>query len=167
MSGWINAGLIGIFFFSIIVGFAKGAIKILSFIIAIVIGILLALHNYEKLSFLLGDMIKNPLAVKVIAFIVIFIIVAVVLGFLGSMLYKFIHATPIGFLDRLLGILLGAFLGFVLAFTILTLTIIFYPKTKKRIKTSNLATGIIKAGYLIKDILPKEWQEKILIDQPI
>lgn len=164
MSGWINAGLVGIFFFSIIMGLTKGGIKILSFIIAITAGILIALHNYEGFSLLLKDMIKNPLAARVVAFIVIFILVAVAFGILGSILYKLIHATPLGVLDRLLGFILGGILGFVISFALLTLSIIFYPKTKERIKQSKLATQIIRVGYNFKGVFPKEWQDKVLIN---
>lgn len=164
MSGWIDTGLIGIFLFSIIVGLIKGGIRILSFIVAIIAGIILGIHNCEETSLLLKDIIKNPLAAEVVAFIVIFILVVVVLKVLGSMLYKLIHATPLGGLDRLLGFILGGILGFIIAFTLLTLSIIFYPRTKERIKQSKLATQIIRVGYNFKDMLPKEWQDKILIN---
>lgn len=90
-------------------GFAKGCLKQLASMLGLVVGLIAARVLYasvaEKIAPVLGD---SMTVAQVISFIAIWILVPVVFILIASVFTRALEAVSLGWLNRLLGLLLGA-----------------------------------------------------------
>jgi membrane protein required for colicin V production len=95
---------------SVIGGLATGIVKGLVSLAGLMLGIFLAGLYYETVAGWLG-FISNPDIAKTAAFIAIVVVVMIIAGLVGSLLHKLISAIMLGWLDHLLGGVLGLLIG--------------------------------------------------------
>ncbi len=87
-------------------GIKNGFIKQIISLAVLILGIILSLRFTNIVAeWILKFVDMSGFWVKVIAFIVIFFIVAILLNLLGAMLNKIIKITMLGWLNRVLGII--------------------------------------------------------------
>ncbi len=85
-------------------GYKKGLIYMLISFISIVLGLYAAIHfSYLVVDQLAGYMDKDPAQLKIIAYILTFVIVFGILHLVGKILDKFLDAVALGFVNRLGG----------------------------------------------------------------
>ncbi len=85
-------------------GFKKGAVYMLISLLAIVIGIYAAIHFSYLLVGKLGEFIgKDPSQLKIVSYILTFVIVFGLMHLIGKILDKFLDAIALGFVNRLAG----------------------------------------------------------------
>jgi len=102
---WFFLALLGIGFFR---GWAKGAIKQLVSLAALILGIYLAVAFDHPLSLWLSLHVHLDHSTSiVIAFVSLFVTSALLLLFLGKIVGAFVKMIALGWLDRLGGALLG------------------------------------------------------------
>ncbi len=96
--------------FGLMKGYTDGLVKELASLLALIVGIWGAI---KFSSFTAGklydffDMTGNY--VGIIAFLITFILIVIVIHFVGTVVDKFIDSIALGFLNRLLGIVFGVF----------------------------------------------------------
>ena len=105
-----------------VMGFAKGFIKQLASIVGLVAGLLLARALFasvgERLAVEIGTSVTFA---QIIAFIFIWLIVPIGLSLIASLLTKVINAIQLGFVNRWLGVGLGA-----VKYALLTSMVIYF-----------------------------------------
>jgi len=85
-------------------GYKKGIIYMLVSFIAIVVGLYAAIHfSYLVVDKLGAFLDKDPAQLKIIAYILTFIIVFGLLHLVGKILDKFLEAVALGFVNKLAG----------------------------------------------------------------
>jgi len=85
-------------------GFKKGVVYMLISLLAIVVGIYAAIHFSYLLVGKLGEFIgKDPDQLKIVSYILTFVIVFGLMHLIGKILDKFLDAIALGFLNRLAG----------------------------------------------------------------
>ncbi len=85
-------------------GFKKGAVYMLVSFIAIVLALYAAIHfSYLSTGLLASWLKKDPQDLKILSYIVTFIVVFILMHLVGKILDNFIKAIALGFLNRLLG----------------------------------------------------------------
>ncbi len=89
-------------------GFTKGLIIELASLVALILGIWVAIH----FSFFAGDFLSNnfdigPKYLSITAFIVTFIAVVIAVYLIGKIIEKFIDILALGFLNKLTGLAFG------------------------------------------------------------
>jgi len=92
-------------------GFKNGLIKqIISFAV-VYLGITLSLRFADKVApYVMEYVNAGEFWAKALSFIIIFAAVALILNILGAIIEKAIGATAVGFVNRILGVLLSLFL---------------------------------------------------------
>lgn len=90
---------------AIVIGIAKGFIRQVASLAALVVGIWLACRFYVKLGTTFAGWFGNaqPAVLNAFAFITIFLAAALALSLLGKLLTKLFGAASLGWFNRLLG----------------------------------------------------------------
>jgi membrane protein required for colicin V production len=146
---WVDIVLVIILCGLVIHGIVFGLIRGLFDIAGIILGYLLAVHYSSTL--------EMP---HVLAFILIFVIVAVAASLLGRIVSKLVHVTPLGVLDRLLGGALGLLKALFVCFVFL-LIVLQLQKASTVVHRSEIAPRILEGGVTASKILPRRWHQWI------
>jgi len=128
-------------------GFTKGFILELASLAGIIIGVFLAALFSGLISQLLLEYVDwNPNAMKIVAFIIIFIFVVITVKIVGRLIEKFFKLIGLNFLNRIAGLIAG-----ILKFAfILSVVLIFF-------------------NYINRDelLMSKETQEESFLYNPV
>jgi len=85
-------------------GYKKGAIYMVVSLLAIIIGLYAAIHFSYLVVGKLGEFIgKDPDQLKILSYIITFVIVFGLMHLVGKILDKFLEAIALGFVNRLAG----------------------------------------------------------------
>jgi len=104
--------LVIIFISFVFSGFISGLVYTLGSLIGIFLGVLLAGEWYDNLAHLAGNYWGEKPVVQIIAFIILFLLISRLVGFIFRLLNKVIKIIPgVSFLNRLAGLALGAIEG--------------------------------------------------------
>lgn len=144
---WIDIVLIIIIVGLVIHGIIIGLVRGIFDIIGIIAGYILAVSYSAAMEI--------P---KILAFILIFVIVVIVISILGRIISKMIHVTPLGFIDRIFGGILGFLKAFIVCFVFL-IVLLLLQKSNKVIYKSEIAHQVIKSGLVMSRVLPQKWYD--------
>ena len=85
-------------------GFKKGVIYMLVSFVSILLALYAAIHfSYLSTGILAEWFNKDPQELKILSYIVTFIVVFILMHLIGKILDNFINAVALGFINRLLG----------------------------------------------------------------
>jgi membrane protein required for colicin V production len=142
---------------SFVYGIIKGAIQEIFGIGGIVAGIIVATKTYKGLAPIipLSDKIAN-----VVSFIIILVFVAVVIYVIGLVIRKIVYLIKLGFLDRLVGGILGALKGSIIA-GLVGLLISLIPGSEKHIANSYIYPALKRELNLIRGLFPEDIKNKL------
>ncbi len=105
---WIDYFIIGLSCLLGILGFRRGLIRELLSIASVIAGFVVALTSYETCASFLAYKLDMPSSfLNVLAFAMLFILVSMVLLFLGHLWKILTASTPVAFIDGLLGASFG------------------------------------------------------------
>lgn len=136
-------------------GLFVGLIRTVFSIVGLIVAILLAGRFYLTLAGTL-TFIPTDGAAKVVAFIIIFLAVIIIAAVLGIVLTKIINLTLLGWVNRLLGAVLGFFLGAIFIAAILALWVRFGDPGDIT-SSSSLAQLLLDRLPFILGLLPEEF----------
>lgn len=144
---------------SIIYSLLKGFIKEVSFLAAVVVGLLAALRGYSYLAIHLYTTFKNPTATKVFSFLIILALVFLVIKVIGWLVEREFKRAGLSNLDRLLGVILGAVKGAVIVSALLLLLVGFTEKGKVWVAESRLSPVFLGFSKVLSKALPEDVRE--------
>jgi membrane protein required for colicin V production len=139
---WLDILIIVCLVASAIGGLKTGIIRGLSGFLGLILGIFLAGLWYERVGGWLG-FIHNESIANVIAFILVLVVVMAVIGLLGSLLHKIASSIMLGWLDHVIGGILGLLIGAVAWGAFLALWVKFF------------SNGIVGDSWLAEFLLDK------------
>lgn len=155
---WIDVILISILALTTILGVVKGLVKQIFGLLAVIIGLILALGFYSQVSSLYLRFISNEVLAHFLGFLTIFLIV-LCLGWVSSYtLSKFIKG-PLRLLNNILGGGLG-FLKGILICGVVVFALLVFPISKKALKESALSPVCLQMTRAIISLIPKELKER-------
>jgi len=91
---------------------------------------------------------------EIAAYAIILIVTVIVAGVTGWFVAKMVHVLPFGWLDRLLGCILGAFMGSMLCAAVLAILCKFVPSVESAVAQSAVAATVMKGFPLLLALLP-------------
>ena len=153
--GWVDIALLSVFALSVLIGLWRGFVFeivsllgwVVAFVIANTVGALLA--NYIPL----GD-IGSPMRLWA-AYILVFVLVLLTCTLLARMLRALVSATPLSFVDRLLGGIFGIARG-ALILVVVAMLVSLSPYASSTIwKDSHGALWLGMALEGLKPVLPQ------------
>jgi membrane protein required for colicin V production len=151
---WLDIIILVIIVGSAIGGLFNGFIKTIFSLGGFILGVFLAGRYYTNL----GDsltFISNETAAGILAFIIIFAAVTVIFAILGTIFTKIVSWALLGWINRLLGVVLGAFMGALMISAILAVIIKFTGSSI--ISDSAMATFLLNYFPMILGLLPDEF----------
>lgn len=155
---WIDVILISILALTIILGVIKGFVKQVFGLLAVIIGLILALGFYSQASRIYLRFISNEVLAHFLGFLSIFLIV-LCLGWVSSYtLSKFIKG-PLKLLNNILGGGLGLLKG-ILICGVVVFALLVFPISKKALKESALSPVCLQMTRAIISLIPKELKER-------
>jgi membrane protein required for colicin V production len=102
---WIDAVIVIILILSLITGFTNGFVKEVASVAALILGIWGAIKFSAFTAALLYDYFDmTGRYVGLTAFIITFLMIVIVIHFIGIMVDKLLHTISLGFINRLFGI---------------------------------------------------------------
>ncbi|NIM57793.1 MAG: hypothetical protein GTO16_02470 [Candidatus Aminicenantes bacterium] len=155
---WIDVILISILALTTILGVVKGLVKQVFGLLAVIIGLILALGFYSQASRIYLRLISNEVLAHFLGFLTIFLIV-LCLGWVSSYtLSKFIKG-PLKLLNNILGGGIGLLKG-ILICGVVVFALLVFPISKKALKESALSPVCLQVTRAIISLIPKELKER-------
>jgi membrane protein required for colicin V production len=152
---WLDIVIIIVAVLLGIVGLRQGIIKTVFGIAGLIGGIVLAGRYYDELAAVLSP--SGATWVNIAAYAIILIATLIVAGVIGRLVAKLVHLVLLGWLDRLVGCILGVFIGGLLCAAILAIVVKYYPGTEAVISQSGLARFLMERFPLLLALLPGDF----------
>jgi len=149
----VTTVVIGIIFGAL--GLWKGAVRAVFGIAGLIGGIALAGHYYQPFANLLSS--SGATWARITAYAIILLATLVIAGIIGSLVAKLVHITMLGWVDRLVGFILGAGIGLLLIAAILDIAGKYFPGTEAVIASSKVAKFLMVKFPLLLALLSKEF----------
>src|SRR5271170_1042098 len=135
-----------------VIGAAKNGFFVEAFSLAgVVLGLLIASWNFQRLMPALLQVIHNPAVAEAIAFLLIALSIMIIAGVVGRILHGTVRSIGLGWLDRLV----GAAFGFLKGCIVVTLGVMalaaFYPQSGW-LDHSRLAPYFLSAAHTTTEI---------------
>jgi membrane protein required for colicin V production len=152
---WLDIVIIVVAALLGIVGLRQGIIKTVFGIAGLIGGIVLAGRYYDEFASVLSS--SGATWVNIAAYAIILLATLIVAGVVGRFVAKLIHLVLLEWLDRLVGFILGVFIGGLLCAAILAIAVKYDPGMEAVISQSGLAKFLMAGFPLLLDLLPAEF----------
>lgn len=144
-----------------VIGAAKNGFFVEAFSLGgVVLGLLVASWNFQRLMPSLLQVIHTPAVAEAIAFLLIALSIMIIAGVVGRILNRTAHTIGLGWLDRLV----GAAFGFLKGCVVVTLGVMalaaFYPHCGW-LDRSQLAPYFLSAAHTTTAVTPEQLGERI------
>ena len=152
---WLDIVIIVVAFLCAIPCLRRGAIRTAFSAAGIVLGIFLAGHYYHSLANLFSS--DDATWAGIAAFALILIATLVIATIAGWVIARIVQIMMLGWLDKLVGFVLGAGIGGMLCAAILTIISKYFPSAGEVIAQSVLARFLMDQFPLLLALLPEEF----------
>ena len=152
---WVDIVIIAVAALFGLLGLWRGAIRTAFGIVGLVVGIVLAGHYYQPFAAVLSP--GGASWAGIAAYAIILIATMIVAGVIGWVVAKLVHITLLGWLDRLIGGILGVGIGLLLVAAVLAIVSKHLPGSVETISQSALAGFLMARFPLLLALLPKEF----------
>lgn len=152
---WLDIVIIVIAVLLGILGLWRGAIKTAFGIAGLIGGIALAGHYYGGLASTLSA--EGATWSRIAAYAIILVGSLVIASVIGWFVARLAHITMLGWIDRLIGFILGAAIGGILCAAVLVIVSKYLPNTGGVISDSVIAKFLIAQFPLLLALLPGEF----------
>ena len=152
--GWVDIALLAVFGLSVLVGLWRGFV----FEIVSLLGWLVAFVMANSAGPFLADFVpvaSSPEVKLWIAYLIVFVVILLTCTLLARMLRALVAATPLSFVDHLLGGVFGVARGALICVVIGTLVMLSPYATSTTWKTSHGALWLGMALEGLKPVLPQ------------
>lgn len=152
--GWVDIALLAVFGLSVLVGLWRGFV----FEIVSLLGWLVAFVMANSAGPFLADFVpvaSSPEVKLWIAYLIVFVVILLTCTLLARMLRALVAATPLSFVDHLLGGVFGAARGALICVVVATLVMLSPYASSTAWKTSHGALWLGMALEGLKPVLPQ------------
>jgi len=136
-------------------GLWQGAIKAVFGIAGLLGGIALAGHYYQPFANILSP--SGASWAGIAAYAIILVATLIVASIIGGLVAKLARIVMLGWLDKLIGFILGAGMGSMLCAAALAIVSKYLPGTEEAISQSIVARFLMEQFPLLLALLPEEF----------
>jgi membrane protein required for colicin V production len=152
---WLDIVLIILIIIPVFIGLRRGLIKMLFSLAGLIAGIIIAGIYYEPVSKIF-TFIDNESLANILAFILILAAVIIIAMILGQLFKKLADTITIGWLDHLLGAVLGFLSGFLVLGAIMAIIVKYFGSDA--ITNSLIAKVMLDYFPVVLGLLPDNFQ---------
>jgi membrane protein required for colicin V production len=138
---WLDIVIIVVIVLLGIAGLRQGMIRTVFGIAGLIGGIFLAGRYYDELAARLFP--SGAIWGNIAAYAIILLATLLVAGVIGWLLAKLVNFAALGWLDRVMGFILGVVIGGLLCAAILAIAVKFYPGMEATINQSVIARFLV------------------------
>jgi membrane protein required for colicin V production len=142
-------------------GIGRGFVRGLMGLVALVVGIMIASGNYQRLADSVLSFVPGERWPEILSFVVIFLVVVLLVGLIGRIISKALRKASLGWLDRLAGAILGVVVASVILGVILLLAAMGGLEDQRILVESRMAPRVIGVTDVAVSLLPADAREKI------
>ena len=160
MFSWLDSVLVVIFVISMISGYFKGFARIGIGAAATFFGILFAIAFYGVVGGYFQPYVSSPGIAHFLGFVAILIITSLAGSLLGRLTARVFKSVGLGWLDRLLGMGVGALRAMLVAIAIVMALVSFTPNPPARsVVESRFAPYVLDSARVLVSIAPRELRD--------
>ena len=159
---WVDVAIIAVMVGSAILSGIRGVTRELFGFLGVVFGVLVAGRSYSAAILALFPDGSSSVILQALAFLVIFVAVAVIFTIVGILLSKAFHFVTLRWLDALLGCVLGAAKGALVVGVLLMLGLHLAPGSWSELQKSRLAPPIVRITSILAQLVVEKGKEWIL-----
>ncbi len=154
---WLDILLVVIIAVTIIIGAIRGFLRQIIGILAVVIGLILAV-KYYRIGSEVFAFVRNEVLAQLLSFFLIFIVVLCVGWLINILLAKAVRG-PLKSLNHFLGAILGLIKG-ILICSVVVFGLLVFPVNTRVLEESQLAPYCIVIAETAYDLIPQELKDK-------
>ena len=158
--------VIGVVAISALLAFVRGFVRVVVSLATLIIAAVAAIHFSTPVAAMLPEFGSGPAGRYVAAFALIAILVLIVGAVVGWLLSRLVHAVGLGFLDRLLGALLGVARGVLIVVLGVLLAGLTDLPRQDWWQNASLAPPLVTAALSLRPVLPKAWADRLDYGKP-
>lgn len=151
----VDISIIVVSLIAAVSGLRQGLVKTVLTIAGLVVGVMMAGRYYERLAALISP--SGADWVKILAYVIVVGVVSLVGSLAGLVVSRIVGAFLLGWLDRLLGALLGLAIGGLFSAAILIVISMYIPGARGAIFQSKLAPIVMEKIPLLLVLLPGQF----------
>ncbi|UCC38873.1 MAG: CvpA family protein [Candidatus Aminicenantes bacterium] len=155
---WVDILLIVILIITVVLGLIKGFIRQIIGILAVIIGLILAVNFYPFVSDIYSKWISHKVLPYLLGFLTIFLAVLAV-GWLISHLLSKMMKGPLKFANHVLGGGIGLLKG-ILICGVVVFAFLLFPVNKEALKASKLSPTCVQATKAVFFLIPQEIKDQ-------
>ncbi|OGN98280.1 MAG: hypothetical protein A2Z77_05770 [Chloroflexi bacterium RBG_13_51_36] len=152
---WLDIVIVVVAVLLGLAGLRQGIIRTVFGIAGLIAGIVLAGRYYDNLAAALFP--AGGTGAHIAAYVIILLATLLVAGVVGWLIAKLVHFAMLGWLDRLVGFILGVFIGGLICAAVLAIVLTYYPGAEAVISRSGLARFLMDGFPLLLALLPAEF----------
>jgi membrane protein required for colicin V production len=152
---WLDIVIIIVAVLLGLAGLRQGIIRTVFGIAGLIGGIVLAGRYYDDLARLFSS--SGATWASIVAYAIILIATVVVAGLVGHFVARLVSLAALGWLDRLIGFILGLFVGALLCAAVLAIVVKLFPGAVGTVSQSALARFLMSQVPLLLALLPREF----------
>jgi uncharacterized membrane protein required for colicin V production len=160
----LDYAILAIIGFGALSGLSRGALRMATSILALVLG-LYAASVYEARAAALAQkyLSANPTMSTVIGYVAVFLIVYIAIEYVGGRIIRLAQIIHLNWIDRLVGGVLGASIGAILAGLVVVAFTAVSPPNPALLRDSKLAPRVLRYNQVLIAYVPP--QVKITYEQ--
>jgi membrane protein required for colicin V production len=152
---WLDIVIIVVAALLGLAGLRQGIIRTVFGIAGLIGGIVLAGRYYDELAALLSP--SGATWANIAAYAIILLATLLIAGVVGHFVAKLVHFAALGWLDRLIGCVLGVVIGCLICAAILAIVAKYYPGAEAVISQSGIARFLMEQFPLLLALLPADF----------
>jgi membrane protein required for colicin V production len=158
---WLDIAIIAVIIIFILTGLSKGLISQVFSIAALAGGLIAGFIFYDLVGavFIEHGVVENESIANVGGFIIAAFISYVVIQLIGWMVTKIIGTLKLDWLNRICGGLLGAVIGVIAAFLLVSALKLFYSENDPLFRNSDAYPYLEDASVVVQQMLPEDFDQ--------
>jgi len=158
---WVDYLILGIILISsgisIIRGFVKEVLSLLSWLLALFVAATFYLH----LATLMVDIINDSDLRSIVSFLILFVVTLILGALINHLIGQLVEKTGLSGTDRSLGIIFGIFRGIAIVTILALVASVFQLHTSQWWQNSLLLEHFEKSAIWVKQFLPSDFADYI------
>ncbi len=159
---WVDIIILIILATGLVKGLTNGFVRGLFGLAALVLGIVIAAGNYERVTEILFSRLDvGPQVQAILGFLLVFVIVLILVSVVGGIISRALKLASLGWLDRLAGGILGVVMACVFTGVVLLLVVMAGLQSNTGVARSTVAPTVIRVMDTTVSFAPEAVKEMI------
>ena len=160
---WLDVLLGGMLVIFVCHSLWRGFSRSLASLLGVILGFWVAIHRFPSISLRLSPWIQDEMWRSLVSFLLIFFLVYLIFLIAGIMVQKMFKALRLGWIDRLLGAVVGFAKGLVLAGIIIFMLTIFLPSNSPLLRESCLYPALSRVAQVMGSMVPGHLKGRFML----